>query len=565
MSGWAIDLGTTNCGVARWDKENDRPTLLELPNICRKAGGADHLEAPRLVPSAVHLVEPEGFKAWLGTWGIFKKRLWGKHAFIGRQALERNDTQHNPEFAPTFKGALSRSAMKHLARLDGKPYTARDIARVFMRELVNEVREVTGERIKELVVTTPVDSYESYRAEVQRVCQSVGIKKVRFIDEPVAAAVGYGLGLKRKRHVLVVDFGAGTIDLALVALTAKGIEEGRCEVIAKEGRAIGGNLVDRWLVQEFCEQLDYPLREGDRDEKTAFWYRMMLDEARRVKESVFFKEKDAFYLTPPEEMRAFEARIRGDANLLEVTQQGIQDILEKRGLYEALEELSDEILDAAMKRGVGVDDIDDVLMVGGSTLLPHVYKVFEERYGRDRVRAWQPFEAVAYGACAFAANQVTQTDFIVHDYAFITYDAKTHEPQYTTIVPKGTRFPTSRDIWRRQLVPTCSLGEPEHYFKLVISEVGDAEPEDRRFSWDETGKLHKLGGKSGTGSEKVIVNLNDANPTLGYLKPPHAPSDRKPRLEISFGINEERWLIATVEDLKTKKTLMDNEPVVRLL
>jgi hypothetical protein len=61
------------------------------------------------------------------------------------------------------------------------------------------------------------------------------------------------------------------------------------------------------------------------------------------------------------------------------------------------------------------------------------------------------------------------------------------------------------------------------------------------------------------------VKLNDSNPALGYLSPPHDPSDRRPRLEVSFGVNAERWLCATVTDLATRKRLMHEEPVVRLL
>jgi hypothetical protein len=291
----------------------------------------------------------------------------------------------------------------------------------------------------------------------------------------------------------------------------------------------------------------------------------MLREACRVKERVFFEPTATFSLTPPEHMRRFEARIRGEAEPLEVTREMVVEILTGCGLYQELRACLDEVLAQANRHDIGADDIDDVLMVGGSALLPQIYTLFEERFGRDRVRAWQPFEAVAYGACAFAADSFSQSDFIVHDYAFITYDQKTHEPEYTIIVPKGTRFPTQADFWKRQLVPTCSLGEPETMFKLVVCEIGQSSAEERRFSWDASGNVHKVGGQNPKGNEPVVVPLNQSNPTLGYLKPPHSPSDRKPRLEISFGVNEDRWLCATVLDLKTKKHLMRDESVVRLL
>jgi len=562
-----MDLGTTNTGLARWNVAQERVLLEELTTICRKPGREDPLEAPRLVPSATHVVDDPGFWAGVGNWPLLRGRVfWGRFAHIGRPALELNSAKVTPNFAATFKPYLSHEALRPIARAGNQVYTARDVARVFMRELFAEVKRQKGERIRDLVITTPVESYESYRAELVQITKRLGVNRLRFIDEPVAAAIGYGLSLRQRRLVLVVDFGGGTLDFALVALTAKDIQAGTCEVIAKEGRAIGGNLVDRWLLHDFCEQLDYPLREDDQDERRAFWYRLMLDEARRVKEGVYFKPTAEFDLQPPEDMRSFEARLRGDSTILEVSKDDIQTILEKQGLYRELEQCLDDLREQAQKRGIALaQDVEDVLMVGGSTLLPNIYPFFEQRFGRDRVRAWQPFEAVAYGAAAFAAESFTQSDFIVHDYAFVTYDAKTHDPEYTVIIPKGTRFPTPPDFWKRRLVPTCSLGEPETMFKLVVCEIGAADEGDRRFTWDAVGNVHKIGGESGEANAPIVVPLNESNPTLGYLRPPHSPSDRKARLEIAFGVNEDRWLVATVMDLKTKKHLMKEESVVRLM
>ena len=63
----------------------------------------------------------------------------------------------------------------------------------------------------------------------------------------------------------------------------------------------------------------------------------------------------------------------------------------------------------------------------------------------------------------------------MHDYALLTYDRETRKPEHAIIVPRGTRFPTAPDLWKRQMVPTCSLGEPERLFKLVVCEIGGAE------------------------------------------------------------------------------------------
>ena len=205
-----------------------------------------------------------------------------------------------------------------------------------------------------------------------------------------------------------------------------------------------------------------------------------------------------------------------------------------------------------------------MLLVGGSTLLPEVFATVARRFGRDRVRYWLPFEAVAYGAGIFAAQRVHTGDFILHDYALLTHDPKSGEPAHTVIIPRGTRFPTTMNAWEKQLTPTCALGEPERSFKLVICEIGAA-GDVPGVGWDDAGNLHRLGGGGQASASPLVVKLNESNPALGELSPPHAPSDRRPRLRVAFGVNAERWLCATVEDLFSRRRLMHEEPVVRLL
>jgi molecular chaperone DnaK len=561
---WAIDLGTTNTSVARWDTEADCPRLLSPEKLCRARLEDDPTEAPRVIPSATEIIVDPGFWGRVGRWGpMVRHCFWGKLAYIGREAVDRNDAECRAGFVPSFKQALGTSPLRTLARPGGRSVSARDVTWHFLRELLAAVKAETGERIRDIVIANPVDAYESYRAELQAVAHRLGVRRVRFLDEPVAAALGYGLAADQRRHVLVVDFGGGTLDLALVELDPRSIESGGCLVVAKAGRPLGGDVVDGWLLEEFCQKLEYPLTDPT-DGETSFWRRLMLREACRVKEAVFFAPRATFEISPPEELRRFEARLRGEATELEISRQDVVRILTERGLYRTLDRCLDQVLAEARAKGIEIDHIEDVLMVGGSTLLPDVFTTFEARFGRSRVRAWQPFEAVAYGACAYSAGRIRHADFIVHDYALLTYHPRTGEPEYTVIVPRGTRFPTAPDLWKRQLVPTCALGEPERFFKLVVCEIGDG-GEERTFGWDEQGILHKLGGQGGGAEERLVVRLNETNPTLGNLSPPHPPSDRRPRLELSFGVNAERWLCGTVVDLWSKKHLMRDEPVVRLL
>src|SRR3990172_6139018 len=287
----------------------------------------------------------------------------------------------------------------------------------------------------------------------------------------VAAALGYGLGLASERNVMVVDIGGGTMNVALVRLRAGGLRQGRAEVLAKQGRACGGNAVDSWVLDHVCRRMGYALDELSEQEEVRLWRRMMLAEACRVKEAVFFLPSAEFLLTPPGLARRVRAGAPGSQAAL-LSRDDLVEVLREGVFYASLSASVEQVLSEGPGGPIPTDDVHDILMVGGSTLLPGVFPLLEQRFGRHRVRAWQPFEAVAFGAASFAADRYVPHDYIVHDYAFVTHDAGTRDPVYTVVVPRGTRFPTSHDFWKARLVATCSLGEPEALFKLVVCETG---------------------------------------------------------------------------------------------
>jgi molecular chaperone DnaK len=560
MDGWALDLGTTNSGIAKWDDASGQATLVELPDVCRLPDADDPLVAPRMVPSAVHVIEHPGVTDRIGALRPFARHAFiGRTAFIGRQAIDRNQATQHPAFVPAFKAALGTEPTRSVGHVGRQPITARGAARAFLRELLAEVKKTTGQRIRDLVVAAPVSAFETYRAEVQGVLGELGVNRVRFVDEPLAVALGYGLGSSQETLVLVVDIGGGTMHTEIVKLSARGAAVGRGDVMAKRGLPIGGCAVDSWVLCDLAARMGHPIDEWADDEGTRFWRRLMLSEACRVKEAVYFADKAPFLMLPPGSIGEGAGRAPG-AESVELTRADLVAILEARGFYRDLDGCFDAMFaDGAVK----ADDLDHVLAVGGSTLLPGVFPLLERRFGRGRVRAWQPFEAVAYGAACFATSRVSTADFIVHDYAVVTHDAATGTAQHTVVVPQGTRFPTPFDFWRRQLVPTCAMGEPETVFKLVVCEIARSDGGGRKFVWDAAGDLQKVGVP--TGASEVVVPLNETSPTLGYLDPPHAPTDRRPRLDVSFGVNADRWLVATVRDLLTNRELMRQEPVVRLL
>ena len=555
---WALDLGTTNSGLARWDPDTSQAVMVRLPAVCRDADATDPLEAPTMIPSATQIVESPDFWTILGAQPILRDWVfWGRQAWIGREALSRNQNLYQPSFAPMFKSYLGTEPLRTIARgRDGEAFSARTVASSYLRELLVEAKKVTGERIRAITVTAPVESFESYRAEVRSILKQLGVRKVFFADEPVAAAAGYGVTLSSSKRVLVVDFGGGTLDLALVDLDPAEAREGRCHVVAKAGRAIGGRTVDAWLLRALSTWKDFRVPDPDNPSE-AFWHRWLTSECRRIKEQLFFQDRTDMLLSPPDSLRGLSAQLRGRGTG-QVSREQLVDVLRENRLYDALENCTDELLAQVVEDGRAVDE---VLMVGGSVLLPGVFPVFEKRFGRDRVRAWEPFEAVVRGACALGAGGFAQSDFIAHDYAFVTYDPRTNARQYQTIVPRGTRFPTRPDLWKRQMVPTCALGEPETQFQLVVCEVGRARQGEQGFAFDEAGRVRKLE----CGDGKLVVPLNESSPMMGTLNPPHQPGDRTPRLEVSFGVNADRWLVVTVKDLRSGKMLHTEDPVIRLL
>jgi hypothetical protein len=125
------------------------------------------------------------------------------------------------------------------------------------------------------------------------------------------------------------------------------------------------------------------------------------------------------------------------------------------------------------------------------------------------------------------------------------------------VVPGGTRAPTKPDFWKAQLRPTWSLGVPETLFKLVVCEIGRAEADARRFAWDAAGDLHKVGGERGEPGARGAGRLT-RRPVGGR------------GLEVAFGVDGDRWLIATVVDLLTRRTLNESPasgtaPVIQFL
>jgi molecular chaperone DnaK (HSP70) len=517
---WAIDLGTTNTVVAAWDEAEGGPMILRLAGLMRPppaTAAGRRMDPPAVVPSAVFVREPQGLTDWIGRWRFFDGRcLWGCQGLIGQAALERQQVATGGAaraFADSFKPLLGRTSQQPVAQTGRRAYSVRQVTHIFLRELLAAVHRQAGIRLREVVFTVPVGSFETYREELRRLAQRLGIRRFRTLDEPVAAALGYGLNVEAQRTLLVVDFGGGSLDVAVVRTGLPG-GEGRAEVVAKEGEPLGGNHVDVWLLEEYCRRLGFDLSDREGDWYRRFWRRTMLDEARRVKEELHLQRQATFHLEPAADLRIPR---REEEREVTLTRQEFMGLLEERGLYRTLADVLERVLAEARRKGVAVDELDDVLLVGGSTLLPGVQPLLERHFGRGRLRDWQPFEAVAYGACIHAAGQEPPADFIRHDYALLTINRETREEEYRPIIPQGTPYPTRPDFYTYEVTPVCPRGTPQEVFELIICELGRAHGRHREFFWNAQGEMQVI--EAGGPDRPVVVKLNEADPVLGRLNP----------------------------------------------
>jgi molecular chaperone DnaK (HSP70) len=374
---WAIDLGTSNTTVC--EDSSGSPNVVELDEISRP----EPVTMTPLIPSAICVLDES-----------FSKVL------IGQKALAYNWDGQASGFATGFKRFLGTESQRPLAKVGSRTVTARDAAFLFLRELINTLEQRFQTRITDLTIAVPPSSYETYRAEIQsalrqikrpanwwqRIMQWLRRRPLtinfRTIDEPVASALGYGIDIKRDVTVVAFDFGAGSLEAAAVRIEAgKTLETGRAQVLAKQSLRVGGDDVDRWIVEEFVPE---PLRELPTYKVLLKW------EAERVKIAASSGQVATF---------TFRQHEFGTLDYYKLA-----DLLAERGLYREINDVMERLLTELWDvHRMSASDIDEVVLEGGSTLLPEVRNLLANIFGREKVREWAPFESVARVAFLFSS------------------------------------------------------------------------------------------------------------------------------------------------------------------
>ena len=526
---YGIDFGTSNTVITRWNKTTERSTIVEIPDFCQQIA-----DLPPLIPSLVYV-----------------KDASTNEVLIGQQIRDRGfDLANDPRFFYAFKRGIGADIQGFLPQLDGRTLSFEEIGKLYLQNIITKLKEANEDNIDSLVLTVPVDSFEVYRLWLSNICRSLDIEQIRLIDEPTAAALGYGV--EEEKILLVIDFGGGTIDLSLIQLD-KNISERQgfilkwgqkilgenkaqkvktVRVIAKVGQNLGGTDIDNWLVDYFVEQQNLP--------KSSLTTR--LAERLKIKLSNSPEATEAYF--DDENLQSYELSL--DRKLL-------TQILKTHKFFTQLDELMNKITQKARRNGVEITNIDEVLLVGGSVQIPQVQTWVRNYFPAAKIKCDRPLTAVAEGALQ-VAKEIEIKDFLYHSYGIRYWNKREKRHSWHPLIPSGQPYPMAQPV-------SITLGasvENQPKIELIIGELSTDVATEVYFDGDRLVTRNLQPGNTG------VKPLNDSEraKTLAVLDPPGNPGSD--RIELRFQVDKRCFLRVTVEDLLTEAILLDSQIVAQL-
>jgi len=410
-----IDLGTTNSCVAVL--EGGEPKV--IPNE----------EGARTTPSIVAFS-----KSGERLVGQVAKRqaitnpentIFSIKRFMGRRYNEVNDEMKMEPFKVTQQG-------DHVGVLaQGKEYTPPEISAMILQKLKASAEAYLGESVSEAVITVPAYFNDAQRQATKDAGKIAGLDVKRIVNEPTAAALAYGLDKKKDETIVVYDFGGGTFDVSILE-----VGEGVIEVKSTNGDThLGGDNLDQriveWLIAEFKQE------QG-------------LDLASKGNEMALQRLKDAAEKAKIELSTTIETEINlpfvtadatGPKHLVcKLTraklEQLVGDLLER-----SLEPCKKALADA----GITINDIAEVVLVGGQTRMPKIQEIVKTMFGREPHRGVNPDEVVAIGAAVQAGVLAGEVkDLLLLDVTPLTLSIETLGGVATTMIPRNTTIPTKK-------------------------------------------------------------------------------------------------------------------------
>jgi molecular chaperone DnaK len=384
----------------------------------------------------------------------------------------------------------------------GKKFAPPEISAIILQKLKKAAEDHLGEKVEKAVITVPAYFNDSQRKATKDAGVIAGLEVERIINEPTAAALSYGMDKKKDETIAVYDFGGGTFDISILE-----VGEGVIEVKSTNGDThLGGDdidqLVQNWLVSEFKKESGVDLSKD----------KMAL---QRLKEAA---EKAKMELSTTMETELNLPFVTADASgpkhlLMKLTraklEQLMSDIIQK-----TVEPCKQALKDANLK----AENIDEVILVGGSTRIPKVQQVVKELFGKEPHKGVNPDEVVAAGAAIQGAVLTGDVkDVLLLDVTPLTLGIETLGAVFTRMIPRNTTIPTKKTE--------------------VFSTAADNQP---------SVEIHVLQGER---------EMAAANRTLGRFHLDGIPPAPRgiPKIEVTFDIDANGILHVSAKDMGTGK------------